>query len=168
MIPIQGTFKVHCNILRFVISQIAGFNGLSDALKRLDFLSAVHDCRRFNYIVRLLDLLVSHRMGGLSGCAQRVLFNMLEEVALEGDYSHFNLCYTFHKFTVRANEDFQIALSLTVYASCFKAYIASKSAFVKRRNSIDVYYYCTVFNSYCYLVLMENHVSRAHLIIIEY
>lgn len=64
--------------------QIAGFNGLSDALKRLDFLSAVHDCRRFNYIVRLLDLLVSHRMGGLSGCAQRVLFNMLEEVALEG------------------------------------------------------------------------------------
>ncbi|KAG7199358.1 hypothetical protein KM043_018199 [Ampulex compressa] len=64
-------------------SWIAGFNGLSDALKRLDFLSAVHDCRRFNYIVRLLDLLVSHRMGGLSGCAQRVLFNMLEEVALE-------------------------------------------------------------------------------------
>nr|XP_034184412.1 F-box only protein 32 isoform X1 [Osmia lignaria] len=63
--------------------KIAGFNGLSDALKRLDFLSAVHDCRRFNYIVRLLDLLVSHRMGGLSGCAQRVLFNMLEEVALE-------------------------------------------------------------------------------------
>ncbi|CAD1477310.1 unnamed protein product, partial [Heterotrigona itama] len=62
---------------------IAGFNGLSDALKRLDFLSAVHDRRRFNYIVRLLDLLVSHRMGGLSGCAQRVLFNMLEEVALE-------------------------------------------------------------------------------------
>ena len=24
-------------------------------------------------------------MGGLSGCAQRVLFNMLEEVALEGN-----------------------------------------------------------------------------------
>lgn len=66
-------------------AQIAGFNGLSDALKRLDFLSAVHDYRRFNYIVRLLDLLVSHRMGGLSGCAQRVLFNMLEEVALEGN-----------------------------------------------------------------------------------
>lgn len=69
----------------FLNLQIAGFNGLSDALKRLDFLSAVHDCRRFNYIVRLLDLLVSHRMGGLSGCAQRVLFNMLEEVALEGE-----------------------------------------------------------------------------------
>lgn len=67
--------------------QIAGFNGLSDALKRLDFLSAVHDCRRFNYIVRLLDLLVSHQMGGLSGCAQRVLFNMLEEVALEGNFT---------------------------------------------------------------------------------
>lgn len=73
-----------CERYSFLNLQIAGFNGLSDALKRLDFLSAVHDCRRFNYIVRLLDLLVSHRMGGLSGCAQRVLFNMLEEVALEG------------------------------------------------------------------------------------
>lgn len=71
-------------MIKLFDQQIAGFNGLSDALKRLDFLSAVHDCRRFNYIVRLLDLLVSHQMGGLSGCAQRVLFNMLEEVALEG------------------------------------------------------------------------------------
>ncbi|KAL2711875.1 f-box only protein 32-like protein [Vespula squamosa] len=87
-----STLEIMCEAIRTlfdinkylnVISQIAGFNGLSDALKRLDFLSAVHDCRRFNYIVRLLDLLVSHRMGGLSGCAQRVLFNMLEEVALE-------------------------------------------------------------------------------------
>jgi len=90
---VDGPCISWCTILRrpdqqnsnlFLNLQIAGFNGLSDALKRLDFLSAVHDCRRFNYIVRLLDLLVSHRMGGLSGCAQRVLFNMLEEVALEG------------------------------------------------------------------------------------
>ncbi|XP_001600578.1 F-box only protein 32 [Nasonia vitripennis] len=79
----EDAVQPHCHITLKCTREIAGFNGLSDALKRLDFLSAVHDCRRFNYIVRLLDLLVSHRMGGLSGCAQRVLFNMLEEVALE-------------------------------------------------------------------------------------
>ncbi|XP_078037225.1 F-box only protein 32 isoform X1 [Augochlora pura] len=79
----ENVVQPHCHITLKCTREIAGFNGLSDALKRLDFLSAVHDCRRFNYIVRLLDLLVSHRMGGLSGCAQRVLFNMLEEVALE-------------------------------------------------------------------------------------
>ncbi|KAK0085455.1 hypothetical protein PV325_005183 [Microctonus aethiopoides] len=79
----DNVVQPHCHITLKCTREIAGFNGLSDALKRLDFLSAVHDCRRFNYIVRLLDLLVSHTMGGLSGCAQRVLFNMLEEVALE-------------------------------------------------------------------------------------
>ena len=79
----ENAVQPHCRITLKCTREIAGFNGLSDALKSLDFLSAVHDCRRFNYIVQLLDLLVSHRMGGLSGCAQRVLFNMLEEVALE-------------------------------------------------------------------------------------
>ncbi|KAG8042426.1 hypothetical protein G9C98_005060 [Cotesia typhae] len=79
----ENAVQPHCHITLKCTREIAGFNGLSDALKRLDFLSAVHDCRRFNYIVRLLDLLVSHTMGGLSGCAQRVLFNMLEEVTLE-------------------------------------------------------------------------------------
>lgn len=66
--------------------QIAGFNGLSEALKRLDFRSAVHDVRRFHYICKLLDLLISHRLNALSGCAQRVLFNIIEEVAHQGYY----------------------------------------------------------------------------------
>lgn len=66
------------------ISQIAGFNGLSDALKRLDFRSAVHDGRRFHYICKLLDLLITEKLSMLSGCAQKVLFAMLEEVAYQG------------------------------------------------------------------------------------
>lgn len=71
-------------VKNYVIFQIAGFNGLSEALKRLDFRSAVHDVRRFHYICKLLDLLVSHRLNALSGCAQRVLFNIIEEVACQG------------------------------------------------------------------------------------
>lgn len=69
-----------------VCLQIAGFNGLSDAFKRLDFRSAVHDVRRFNYICKLLDLLITQKLTMLSGCAQKVLFNMLEEVAYQGAF----------------------------------------------------------------------------------
>lgn len=50
-------------------------------MKRLDFRSAVHDVRRFNYICALLDLLVGQQMTTLSGCAQKALLSMLEEVA---------------------------------------------------------------------------------------
>ena len=65
--------------------QVAGFNGLSDALRRLDFRSAVHDERRFPYTAKLLDLLLSQqRITTLSGCAQKSVLNVLEEVALQG------------------------------------------------------------------------------------
>lgn len=50
-------------------------------MKQLDFRSAVRDVRRFNYICALLDLLVGQQMTALSGCAQKVLLAMLEEVA---------------------------------------------------------------------------------------
>lgn len=61
--------------------QIAGFNELDEAVKQLDFRSAVHDVRRFNYICALLELLVGQQMTTLSGCAQKALLAMLEEVA---------------------------------------------------------------------------------------
>ncbi|KAL1129242.1 hypothetical protein AAG570_013771, partial [Ranatra chinensis] len=70
--------------------QIAGFNGLSDALKRLDFKGAVHDTRKFKYICKLLDLLVNDKLTTLSGCAQKVLFNMIEEVAYHVSTSQQN------------------------------------------------------------------------------
>uniref|UniRef100_A0A1B6D9G8 F-box domain-containing protein n=1 Tax=Clastoptera arizonana TaxID=38151 RepID=A0A1B6D9G8_9HEMI len=81
----------HCHITIKCTREIAGFNGLSDAFKRLDFRSAVHDVRRFNYICKLLDLLISHKLTALSGCAQKVLFNMLEEVAYQVSASQQNI-----------------------------------------------------------------------------
>nr|CAD7415543.1 unnamed protein product [Timema poppensis] len=75
---------------------IAGFNGLSDAFKRLDFRNAVHDIRRFNYIVKLLEMLMTQKLAMLSGCAQRVLFSMLEEVAHHVCTSQQNI-HTLHR-----------------------------------------------------------------------
>lgn len=70
--------------------QIAGFNKLDEAVKRLDFRSAVRDVRRFNYICALLEMLVGQQMTALSGCAQKVLLAMVEEVAAHASASQYN------------------------------------------------------------------------------
>ncbi|XP_073997670.1 F-box only protein 32 isoform X1 [Rhodnius prolixus] len=76
-----STLQPHCHITK-ASKEIAGFTGLSDALKRLDWRAAVRDRRRFNYICKLLDLLCSERpFSDLPGGVQRVLFTMVEEVA---------------------------------------------------------------------------------------
>lgn len=55
-------------------------------MRRLDFVSAVRDVRRFHYICALLRLLVTNRgLTGLPGGAQRLLLTMLEEVATQGN-----------------------------------------------------------------------------------
>ncbi|XP_065204281.1 F-box only protein 32 [Planococcus citri] len=87
----DGTVQPHCHITIKCTKEIAGFNGLSDAFKRLDFKSAVHDVRRFNYICKLLDLLITYKLPALSGCAQKVLFKMLEEVAQQVSTSQQNI-----------------------------------------------------------------------------
>ena len=81
--------------------EIAGFNGLAEALLRLDFIRAVSDIRRFHYVSHLMFLLVSFfllhkcyqisqdfffqfahdKLSQLPGAAQKVLFRMLEEMA---------------------------------------------------------------------------------------
>lgn len=87
----DNTIQPHCHITIKCTKEIAGFNGLSDAFKRLDFKSAVHDVRRFHYICKLLDLLITYKLPALSGCAQKVLFKMLEEVAQQVSTSQQNI-----------------------------------------------------------------------------
>lgn len=74
----------HCQIVLRCTREIAGFNGLGDAVQRLDFRSSVRNQRRFQYICALLKLLVSGEavMTSLSGGAQRILLQMIEEVAI--------------------------------------------------------------------------------------
>ncbi|KAB7495836.1 F-box only protein 32 [Armadillidium nasatum] len=74
-----------------MINRIAGFNGLSEALKRLDFRNAIRDTQRFNYICKFLDLLITKKLSTLTGGAQKMLFSMLEEVTLQVSCSQQNL-----------------------------------------------------------------------------
>uniref|UniRef100_T1GI63 F-box domain-containing protein n=1 Tax=Megaselia scalaris TaxID=36166 RepID=T1GI63_MEGSC len=72
----------HCHITIRCTREIAGFNGLGEAVQRLDFRSSVHDRRRFHYICALLRLLVAGKgIANLPGSAQKLLLRMIEEVA---------------------------------------------------------------------------------------
>ena len=92
----------YCPITVKSTREIAGFNGLAEALLRLDFIRAVSDIRRFHYVSHLMFLLVrfffasqmspnilqdfffqfAHdKLSQLPGAAQKVLFRMLEEMA---------------------------------------------------------------------------------------
>ncbi|KAJ8922443.1 hypothetical protein NQ315_004390 [Exocentrus adspersus] len=86
----ETAIQPHCHITIKSTKEIAGFNELDEAVKRLDFRSAVRDVRRFNYICALLDLLIGQQMTALSGCAQKVLLAMLEEVARHATASQHN------------------------------------------------------------------------------
>ena len=43
-------------------------------MKRLDFRNAVWDPRRFHYVCKLLDLLITKKLATLTGGAQKVSF----------------------------------------------------------------------------------------------
>jgi len=71
-----------CPIVTKCTREVVGFNSLADVLKRLDFRSAVHDIRRFQYVAAILrHLLVPDRFYQLSGASQIFIFRLLEEMA---------------------------------------------------------------------------------------
>lgn len=82
----------HCHITIRCTREIAGFNGLGEAVRRLDFRSSVRDRRRFQYICALLRLLVAGKgIASLPGSAQKLLLQMLEEVASHVSDSQQNI-----------------------------------------------------------------------------
>lgn len=87
MTPIDPEIPPHCHITIRCTREIAGFNGLGDAVRRLDFRSSVRDRRRFQYVCALLRLLVSNKgIANLPGSAQRLLLQMLEDIAAYGEF----------------------------------------------------------------------------------
>lgn len=76
----------YCHITLKSTKEVAGYNTISEAFYKLDFCNAIRDIRRFNYISKLLHLLITQNLTSLSGCATKVLFTMLEQVAWQGTY----------------------------------------------------------------------------------
>lgn len=88
----DSSIPPHCHIIVKCTREIAGFNGLGEAVRRLDFRSCVRDRRRFQYVCTLLKLLIASKgITNLPGGAQRLLLQMIEDVADHVSDSQQNL-----------------------------------------------------------------------------
>ncbi|KAJ7424152.1 F-box only protein 25 [Pitangus sulphuratus] len=84
----EAAFKQLPDILEFwctlelcvFSSQRHGYCTLGEAFNRLDFSSAIQDIRRFNYVVKLLQLIAKSQLTSLSGAAQKNYFNILDKI----------------------------------------------------------------------------------------
>jgi len=80
-----------CPIVTKCTKEVVGFNSLAEVLKRLDFRSAVHDIRRFQYVAAIIKhLVVPEKFYQLSGASQVFIFRLLEEMANTVYESHTN------------------------------------------------------------------------------
>ena len=78
-------------------------------------------------------------MGGLSGCAQRVLFNMLEEVALEG-IDDINWIKELQSIWHEMDWEQSSRKSEKIYKSCTK-YFHGFQSMDKIRGILGIYHY---------------------------
>lgn len=83
---VGGCMPPHYHITIRCTREIAGFNGLTEAVKRLDFRRSVRDRKRFHYICAFLLLVSNKGIASLPGSAQRQLLQMVEEVASHGEF----------------------------------------------------------------------------------
>ncbi|GIY86223.1 f-box only protein 25 [Caerostris darwini] len=88
---VMNECQPHCQITLKNTKEVIGFNNIGEAIQKLDFRNAVHDIRRFNYICKLLHLLITQNLTTLSGRATQVLFVVLEEVAQQVASNQQNL-----------------------------------------------------------------------------
>jgi len=85
------TLQPFCPIITKCTREVVGFNSLADVLKRLDFQSAVHDIRRFQYVSTILKLLLTpEKLYQLAGASQKLIFRILEEMAGTVFVEHVN------------------------------------------------------------------------------
>ncbi|XP_023584077.1 F-box only protein 25 isoform X3 [Trichechus manatus latirostris] len=67
-----------------------GYCTLGEAFNRLDFSSAIQDIRRFNYVVKLLQLIAKSQLTSLSGVAQKNYFSILDKIVQKVLSDHQN------------------------------------------------------------------------------
>jgi len=81
------TLQPFCPIITKCTREVVGFNSLADVLKRLDFRSAVHDIRRFQYVSAILKLLLTpEKLSQLSGSSQKLIFRFSTAREYYNDY----------------------------------------------------------------------------------
>lgn len=67
---------------------------IAEAMTRLDMEGAVRNQRRFNYVTKLLLYLIQNKLSSLSGMAQKIIFNILQQTVQQ------SIKYNKHQRTV--------------------------------------------------------------------
>lgn len=79
----SNTHNVHQPYIRYIRAtskEQKVLTSISEAFVHLDLSTAGKDLRRFNYVCKLLKLLLKDKLAFLSGTAQKYVFNILEEM----------------------------------------------------------------------------------------
>jgi F-box protein 25/32 len=78
---------------------------VAEALSRLDMSGATRDHRRFNYVCSLVMFLIQNNMSTLSGMAQKIVINILEQIVNQAIQTHSNI-----RLVVKLLDETQLAL----------------------------------------------------------
>jgi F-box protein 25/32 len=72
----------HCFVKTTKSREFIGCTSMSEAFHRLDIARAVVDVRRFNYICRVVQILVEEKLRNLSASARRHLFAIIQAIVI--------------------------------------------------------------------------------------
>ncbi|KAK3584572.1 hypothetical protein CHS0354_024618 [Potamilus streckersoni] len=77
---LHNVHQPHVHFIRGTTRERKVLTSISEAFIHLDMTGACKDIRRFNYVCKLIELLLLRKMGEMSGAVQRKIFNILEEM----------------------------------------------------------------------------------------
>ncbi|CDW56802.1 hypothetical protein TTRE_0000508401 [Trichuris trichiura] len=72
----------HCFVKFQKSKEFVGCTSMSEAFLKLDLARAVTDVNRFNYICKVIQILVQEKLHNLSGSARRILLSLIETTVM--------------------------------------------------------------------------------------
>ncbi|KAI6178314.1 F-box domain-containing protein [Aphelenchoides besseyi] len=73
----------HCFVKQNRSKEFIGCTSMSEAFHRLDLARGVQDVRRFNYICKVVQILVTEKLQNLSGLARKHLFGIIQAIVIQ-------------------------------------------------------------------------------------
>ena len=118
----------------------AGYTTLGEAIRRLNFVDAVGDAHKFNYVFRVVEMTVKHKLLSLSGSSIRQLFSIIQTMIdeIEGR-SHFDRRLRLdHTLKLLANKLKTFLKELCCSHSAITACIAKCAELRQRLKTLNV------------------------------
>lgn len=76
----------HCFVKQNKSREFIGCTSMSEAFHRLDLARAVVDVRRFNYVCKVVHILVNEKLQNLSATARKHLFAIIQAIVIHSKF----------------------------------------------------------------------------------